>query len=550
MFDKQELMKLAISDTECNCLTCRTARLEKVAAELITENVSGFETPRKADINSEHFRLINSAFTARDWFDNLAHAINVIQLASNSKKTKTKTERCSDCGLYHSPLKLTDLYVPGMVLIRVCKTCLKNYYWCTRCHLATYASDPDLRIMRSPIGSLCEDCFYSTYNECDCCGKTYEKEKIKDLNQIEGFQQHDLRRQGRFRICEECLKTQVSTCHICHEKILSRHGNKWATNNQVVLLCSDCYSLMNRDIQQFDFKPRKFPKLLSDNERRVRPDTLMFGVELEIEPINDKARYDGQRNDVARKMLSYLGRDKALVKHDGTVRDGVEVVTFPFTWSWLKYNKSLWTGFFDLMKELKHTATNGITGNAGFHVHMTKSAFNTLHLYKYIGFLYDENHRELVKLVAQRTKGWEQYASFRVEDCGKHVKQLAKQKINNRPNVKTGDSRQHMRHSAISLMYPPTVELRIFGGTDTYEGFMKNLEFCMSVYEFTKQASIKQLVLEEYFKFLCERNNKHRFKNLYNFLANSRPMKKYHKMVALTCAKTLKALNQAKKETN
>jgi hypothetical protein len=77
------------------------------------------------------------------------------------------------------------------------------------------------------------------------------------------------------------------------------------------------------------------------------------------------------------------------------------------------------------------------------------------------------------------------------------------------------------RHSAVSLMYTPTVEVRIFGGTDYYRIFMKNMEFCKSLFEFTRDTAKSKVSLAQYAMYLSDRNIGDKYPNLINFLTRS-----------------------------
>jgi hypothetical protein len=216
---------------------------------------------------------------------------------------------------------------------------------------------------------------------------------------------------------------------------------------------------------------------------------------------------------VSKTILDTLGRNRFLCKHDGTVRSGMEIVAFPFTWEWLKENKSLMETLFDILQTERYSATR--SGNAGFHVHMSKGAFSHLHLYKFMRFIYFLPNRKFIADIAERKdradgrSKWH-YASFDTHD--KHtIIQCAKEKHDH-----SGE-----RYLAVNLRYAPTVELRIFGGVNTRPQFMKNMEFCKSVYEFTKDATIqKAQKLNDYIKYLDE--TRKNYKHLVSFIRDLR----------------------------
>ena len=71
------------------------------------------------------------------------------------------------------------------------------------------------------------------------------------------------------------------------------------------------------------------------------------------------------------------------------------------------------------------------------------------------------------------------------------------------------------RHYAV-VVYPQTVELRIFRGTLSPFGFWKDLEFCKALYDFSKKGGIYSMIRNDFVRFVLKQGNK--FRRLRQFM--------------------------------
>ena len=130
-------------------------------------------------------------------------------------------------------------------------------------------------------------------------------------------------------------------------------------------------------------------------------------------------------------------------------------------------------------------------------------------------FVYREFNRRFIHIISQRESNWS-FAAFLDSDAGRNLIYNAKYKSN----------MSEERHSAVSLMYEPTVELRIFGGVDAYEEFMKNLEFCRALFLMSRDVPLKGLRISTFSRYVSQ--NKDKYPHLLKFLVNSAGIKKYY----------------------
>ena len=219
---------------------------------------------------------------------------------------------------------------------------------------------------------------------------------------------------------------------------------------------------------------------------------LVFGVELEMEPKSEDDA--GQR-----EIVEALGGDDPdfILKSDGSLRSGVELVTKPMTleehkdWRWA-----------DVLESVQGIAQSGAgTTRCGMHVHINKAALSPLLLGKLLVFLNADYTDELICLIAQRRgNGYCEKDCKRLNDGGRLWRYASPDRYE-RLNV----TRR-------------TCEVRIFRGNLRPERVLKNIEFCHAAVAFCRDASMKEVTSPRAFKeFLLK--NRSIYPELVRFLA-------------------------------
>lgn len=226
--------------------------------------------------------------------------------------------------------------------------------------------------------------------------------------------------------------------------------------------------------------------------------TLFLGIELEVE------RRRRCPEDITNITLDQLGRDYVILKEDGSLSNGFEIVTAPST---LDFHLHAWDKFFEpntgAWKHLKGFTTN----TAGMHVHMSRAAFTPLVLSKMLVFYNSANNRNFIERIAGR--GMESLSRW------------AKLKPN--IDLKVCKNPDYDRYSACNLSTKDekTVEIRIFRSNVSRLGFFKNLEFVAAAYYFADSASMKDLGYKDFLKWLQRPHNLCHFTNLATWLAQN-----------------------------
>ena len=132
------------------------------------------------------------------------------------------------------------------------------------------------------------------------------------------------------------------------------------------------------------------------------PRGLTFGFEAELE-----SKYDIERDDVwdmtkkekrAIEVLQDMGnsyKNFYFFKSEGSLNDGLEVVTHPFNWNWLQKHS-------DALDWFNNLQDNGFRGKrtCGFHVHIGRNYFTKNHLEKMLKLYYF--NEKFIKKVSKR----------------------------------------------------------------------------------------------------------------------------------------------------
>lgn len=307
--------------------------------------------------------------------------------------------------------------------------------------------------------------------KCRSCSETKNYDEMVEITNIK----YEI-------ICRECVERleQFSKCPHC---------NNWFHRGNSGGMCNCIRSKTPKFINRYNSKIA--PKYYKAN----KSDYILFGIELEVE-FGDSASGLNDMTDVDRKQWLYF-------KHDGTIGNGVEIVTHPLGWKWINKNKKEFDPIFDLARKgMKSRHTN----TCGMHVHLSKNLFSTLHVYKFMLFF----HRNIpyTIYISERLYDDLQRWSYYYEGDRDNLMHIAHRKYGNE------------RHAAINLENPETVEVRIFKGTLSPVTFFKNIEFVKAVFDFTKDASVSQLSKrdsEEEFETYVKTNSKE-FPNLVKFI--------------------------------
>jgi hypothetical protein len=198
----------------------------------------------------------------------------------------------------------------------------------------------------------------------------------------------------------------------------------------------------------------KAPSLLKFKAKNVKPSTLYLGIELE---------YETRDKDVARVKVGKQLAGHAIMKSDGSIRNGFEIVTCPAT---LEIHREEFKKFYDNLPGELFAASN-----TGMHVHVSRKPLNLFTIGKMTEFVNRLDNKKFIAYVAGRIDN-----SYAQQDRHRTVTY---------PLV---NKRGGERYNALNLNPTDTVEFRIFSTPTNWEQFASRLEFCQALTDYCQPA--------------------------------------------------------------
>jgi hypothetical protein len=333
---------------------------------------------------------------------------------------------------------------------------------------------------------LCDDCA-PRYFACSHCEQTSRNDDAQRTEDDE-------------EVCERCADryytySSVQQRHIPNDRTVTLEDS----GEVVSITWAERNAYQGSDDEWYEDEENRPNRALHDycenvlehcryDKQALVSGALVFGVELEIEPVRGSSQ--GQ-------LVEALGGrtgEQFILKEDGSLVDGVEIVTVPLTLE----NHLMRFNWQELLPSVLSIGMSGAgTENCGMHVHINKAALSPLQIGKMLVFLNSPAMRSRITTIAQRESN---------TYCERGEKKLT-------------DGRGHSenRYDIVNVSLR-TVEIRMFRGTLRADRVFKNLEFCHALVRYCRDASLK--AVEEWSEFaswLLKRRSQ--YPNLIRFLA-------------------------------
>lgn len=172
---------------------------------------------------------------------------------------------------------------------------------------------------------LCNDCYYNETSTCSDCGnRIFDDESVGDDTTL----------------CQRCYDNRYTRCEACGT--LLNYDDTHREDDDDYDYCYDCYTkrAKSRAIHDYSYKPE--PIFYGDGNR-------FFGIELEIDGA-------GEDSGNAENLLNIANQscDHIYCKHDGSLDDGFELVSYPMTLDYHCDNMP-WRGVLNMALDLSPT---------------------------------------------------------------------------------------------------------------------------------------------------------------------------------------------------
>ncbi len=306
---------------------------------------------------------------------------------------------------------------------------------CTRCGSAI-PTDEETYHQDDVLCPSCAECYTDI---CSHCG--------------ERFWNHHNVGTNNFPLCQDCYDAHYHTCDDCGA-ILHHDDCCYIDDDDDTPYCSHCVDehRISCSIQSYYYRPE--PVFHGVGKR-------FFGVELEIDN-------GGELNSVA-DALYQIGNqtgNNIYIKHDGSLDDGMEIVTHPMTLDFHK-EKMPWE---ELCKEaLQSGYYSHQAETCGLHVHVNRNSFGDTQVLQELAiarvlYFVETHWNELLRFSRRTQRQLNKWAARsgrkdspkEVMDCAKH----------------NGAG----RYTCVNLTNYSTIEFRIFRGTLKVNTILATLE--------------------------------------------------------------------------
>ena len=319
------------------------------------------------------------------------------------KENKTETLYCSHCG---AVISVDEDYetIDGEI---VCRDCIEQHTTtCDHCGAIIWTSES----YGDDYTTLCSHCYHNHYTRCSCCDALLHED---DAYHLDGYD-----------YCSECYHDEVDK---------------------------------SRNIHDYGYKPE--PIFYGKYERGDT--TRFFGVELEIDGA-------GKDDDNAEQILDLANKNEEhiYIKCDGSLDDGMELVTHPMTMEY-HMNDMCWE---DIMhKAISLGYRSHQTSTCGLHIHVNRDSLGENHeeqdeVISRILYFVEHHWNELLKFSRRSEYSMNRWAArYGYEHSPKAILDKAKKGNNG-------------RYAAINLMNYTTIEFRLFRGTLKYNTLVAALQ--------------------------------------------------------------------------
>jgi len=212
--------------------------------------------------------------------------------------------------------------------------------------------------------------------------------------------------------------------------------------------------------------------------KKAHDDNLFLGVELEVD-------VGGQRDAEAAVIMDIMNKNEdgfmVYCSRDGSLNNGIEIITAPAT---LNYHKKLKTKYKALFKRLiRDGYRSHNTNTCGIHVHFSRAFF-------------EDNEDECVtKLLYLVERFWDEIVVFSRRDYSQ-LDHFAKKPESDSKRFLRSWNKTHDhegRYYAVNITNENTIELRMFRGTLNFESFMAILDFTDKLARVCKEKTNEEL---------------------------------------------------------
>ncbi len=314
---------------------------------------------------------------------------------------------------------------------------MEEKIYCSHC--GSFIDTDDYEEFNGEI--VCSDCIDNFTSVCDCCGERIWSE--------------DTYGDEYTTLCYHCYNNHYTRCEECDSII----HNDDAYEYDGCYYCHECYQNIRRNasIHEYGYKPE--PIFYGDSNR-------YFGVELEIDGA-------GKDDDYAMELLEIGNEedDRIYIKTDGSLDDGIEIVTHPMS---LEYHKRFcWEDIMHHAVRLGYRSHQ--TSTCGLHIHVNRDS---------LGLDRDEQDEVISRILYFVEHHWNEILKISRRSEYAMNRWAARYGYENSPKAIMDKAKKNYgRYVAVNLCNYHTIEFRLFRGTLKYNTLIATLELVNKICE-------------------------------------------------------------------
>lgn len=311
---------------------------------------------------------------------------------------------------------------------------------------------------------ICDDCYSDDYSTCDECGQIFHTDETSDISDQ--------------CVCDDCRENYYSECPQCGELFRTEDGC-YDEDSEETYCSETCLNEATggRYFHEYGYKPRPvFHKC--EDEAEVPG---YYGVELELE-------LDGADRPSTAKDIVLTGDDFVYCKHDGSLSDGIEIVSHPGSYAF--HMTDMWKKVIDTAVDAGMQAET----TCGLHIHASRTLFGTTQLGQEL---------TIAKVLYCFERLWDKIVIFSRRESVSYIEDWASKsatgiKGNDDASTVRNKLRKNgpqSRYSAVNLCNSNTVEFRIFASTTDVSELQGSIGFVHTLIMYCNTHTIKQCQL-------------------------------------------------------
>ena len=288
--------------------------------------------------------------------------------------------------------------------------------------------------------NYCETCLNEETVLCTRCGERILRE--------------DNAGNEDFPLCENCFDDYYHTCSRCG-RIIHNDDTYYRDVDDDEPFCYECWSRYHDTHRIHDYNYKPTPIFYGKGPR-------YFGVELEIDGAGE---LETKAEDIE-EVANGDGTERIYIKHDGSLDDGMELVTHPMS---LDYHLHEMPWREVLQKAISLRYLSHSAGTCGLHVHISRDAFGETtrqqdNAIARVLWFFEKHWNELLRFSRRTQRQLDRWASrYGYKD---HPQEMME-------HVKKGYAN---RYTCVNLTNEETVEIRMFRGTLKYNTLLATLQ--------------------------------------------------------------------------